>query len=227
MKRKAQRAVVNKLDIEAIRKVILSNAEQVNYRPERHQYFMDEAEAPSVSKLLRPITDEELRNIPQDRLEMARERGVAVHEAIDRYLDTGFDMSKGETALYMAQFKRCMAEHRIIVIANEVKLRNVAYWYCGRGDIVGIVDDEPIIRPIDVKVTYEINASVVIQLNLYENCLLSYIYNDAPLPVGEGKVLHLELEDYQFVGASDIADRAETVAAARGLVAVNTFRSHY
>jgi hypothetical protein len=214
--------MIEQLNIETIRKVILDNAAEVDYRPEKHQYFMDGVEVPSVSKLLRPITDEELRNIPADRLEMARQRGTAVHEAIDRYLSTGFDVSSGDTKLYMAQFKRFMKEHKVIVIAHEVKLRNYVYGLAGRTDMVALVDGEQIIRPVDYKVTYEINTSVCIQLNMYESCLHSY-----KLPVAEGLVLHLDIDDYQLVPASKVADRDETVAAARGLVSVNTFRAHY
>lgn len=217
----------NQLDIEAIRTVIMENAEAVEYRPDHHQYFFDGVEVPSVSRLERPITDEELRNIPADRLEMARQRGTLVHDNIDKYLSTGFDLSKGDYRAYMAQFKRFMKDHKVIVIAHEVKLRNVIWCYAGRTDLVAIIDDEPFMRPIDYKATYEINPSVCIQLMLYENCLLSYRLNGQPLPVEEGKILHLTPDDYKLVPASEVADRDITVATARGLVSVNTFKTRY
>lgn len=214
--------MLNNDAIEAIRFKVLYEDSQIVFDPEKHRYFWDECEWPSVSKLLRPITDEELAAIPREVLEAARQRGTSIHTAIDEYLATGFDLSVGETAAMMKQFKRFMAEHRVVVIAHEVKLRHVGYGYAGRADMLAVLGDEDVIRPIDYKATYEINTSVALQLHMYEMSLISY-----NLPVAEGRVLWLKPDRYELVPASLIAPKTTYEATCRGLITVNSWKTQF
>lgn len=216
---------IDYVPVEFIRQVIEEIAAEVNYDAAGHRYFWMGAEIPSASRILRPISDIVLANIPPDRLEAARKRGIDVHAAIDDYLRDGWDFSEGETAGYVEQFKRFMAEHKVQVICHETIALNKLYGYACRPDMVCYMDGERYAQCVDYKTTYEISVEVAIQLWLQEACISSY-----RMPVIEGKVLHLEPDNYTLKAASEIMEGLglkEIEAEAKALITQCAFKTKF
>lgn len=57
----------------------------IKYIEETHQYFIDDVEVPSVSKLVSFAMNDDLSNINPEILKKAAEYGTSVHEAIEEY----------------------------------------------------------------------------------------------------------------------------------------------
>ena len=54
-----------------------------------HTYYYDGIETPSVTQMLRKVFPNKYAGIPQQVLESASQKGIAVHEAIERFEKTG------------------------------------------------------------------------------------------------------------------------------------------
>ncbi len=62
---------------------------QVKYLDETHQYFLGKKEIPSVSKLVAFACGTSYANIPTDVLQKAADYGTSVHNAIEKFENTG------------------------------------------------------------------------------------------------------------------------------------------
>jgi len=153
-----------------------------------HTYHLGDIILPSVSEIMRPITKPELDQAPQWRLENARDRGIAVHRAIQEYIL--FGMVDPAWKEYVDQFILFLTENHLQVVWNEKALHN--------GEYAGTIDlllrtPENALYLVDIKVTYAIKKTVSCQLCAYDRLLA---YNG--VSVSGHFVLHLKPDKHTF-----------------------------
>lgn len=155
---------------------------------ETHTYRLGDKIIPSVSEIMRPLTQPELDKAPRWRLENARDRGVAVHKAIQEYILFGIISEEWED--YVQQFIKFLRENRLQVVWSEKALTDGEY--AGTLDLL-LKTPENALLLVDIKITYAIKKTVPCQLCAYDRLLT---YNG--VSASGHFVLHLKPDKYVF-----------------------------
>lgn len=135
-----------------------------------HKYTLDGEELPSVSELCRFISREIYADVAQWRLDLAAERGTAVHktcEALDKY--GSVDVDDGILP-YVQAYLKFRQEHVVEWEKIEFAAHHPKDRYAGTIDRYGSLDGTPAL--LDIKTSYTIHAPLCsAQLNLYRRIL--------------------------------------------------------
>jgi hypothetical protein len=158
----------------------------LTFNRERHEYTVDGRIIPSVSEIMRPLTDSYYSKASLKAIEKAKKRGTAVHEAIDDYLLFGVTNKRYEP--YIKAYEAFQARWPMKLVGNELMLTNGKY--AGTVDLL-FVDAFGFFHLVDMKVTYKINADLLaVQLEAYKR-----LCEHNGLPVKECHVLWFKTKD--------------------------------
>lgn len=140
---------------------------------DNHTYTVDGQTVPSVSELTRFISREIYSGINQYRLDLAAERGSAVHKAAELLDKYGKCEVSEEIAPYLRAYLRFMKEHACAWQKIEWATHHPENLYAGTIDRYGTVDGLPAI--LDLKSTSLISPAhrtlYTAQLNLYRRMM--------------------------------------------------------
>lgn len=163
---------------------------KIQFNKDKHEYTVNGKKIPSVSEIMKPLTEGYYDGIPRYILKNAQKRGTAVHEAIENYILFGTISEKYKS--YVEQFITFIHEQGFRVDRTEMAISNGIY--AGTIDLlVKNKENETIL--VDMKVTRIINEPLVkVQLNAYKNLL-----EDKEYSVKECSVLHLKENEYNYV----------------------------
>ena len=129
----------------------------IEYIEDGHIYLVDGVIVPSITQLLKPMSEEMYRYVPQGLLDKAAERGTEIHKAIE----TGDD-----SVQEVRNFNWLKGKKHFEVVANEIIVKLDEPLACGRLDILLEKDGE--LGIADIKTTSTFNKEYVgLQLNLY------------------------------------------------------------
>ena len=115
----------------------------LEFDPAAHRYTLDGARVPGVTSVMVRALD--FGGAPQAALELARQRGSAVHRAVELDLlgtlddDTVTDMARP----YLTQFRVWRHAVAFKPIAAEMRLASRRYGYAGTPDALGTMCDTP------------------------------------------------------------------------------------
>lgn len=156
------------------RKVITSipAIEGLDFEEERHIYRFDGDEVPSVSTILKPLSDAKYEGIKRDTLEHAAAKGTAVHNAIENLIKFGIKDLPVEYMPYLDAFSDWWNEASPTVVGSEIRLYHKIMRYAGTADMVAYIDGE--LTLVDYKTTYTISDMTCgVQLEAYAKALES------------------------------------------------------
>jgi hypothetical protein len=154
----------------------------------KHQYHYDGKIIPSVSEIMQPLTQPEMDKVPPKRLAEARDRGEAVHKAIQQYVL--FDYIEPDWKDYVDQFITFLRENDLQVVWCEKALTNGEY--AGTIDLL-LKTPQNALYLVDTKVTYQIPKHIGFQLGAYHQLL---VYNG--VSVSRCYCLHLKADRHVF-----------------------------
>ena len=175
-----------KINTERIRE----NFAKITFDEELHRYIVGGKVLPSVTQIMKPLTEEKYANIDKSVLMKASDRGTRVHKAIEMYEQFGIDTTDLEIKPYLTQYKIAKRLEKFEVLENELMMTN--FEFCGTLDIVGTLDDKIIL--VDLKATSQINTDLLeVQLAGYDELAR---FNGIE-PQGY-YVLHLTKKNYKF-----------------------------
>ena len=153
-----------------------------------HIYTVDGRELPSVSAIMRPLSEEYYKDVPNKYMVVARERGIEIHDAIETFLMFGIMPTVWED--YLMSFKSWMDYVGFEVIKTEMMLTNNIY--CGTIDLYGEIQSRRVL--IDIKTTAKKNTKLLeVQLQAYKELAE---YNK--IPVDDTYYLGLFKSGYDF-----------------------------
>lgn len=102
-----------------------------------HKYSVDGKELPSVTQVLKPLTDYSV--IGAEALEIARQKGIAIHKTIELYCAGDLDEDSLPDWLkpILSAWRLFVANTGFNVEGSEVRLHHPVFGYAGTFDLIG------------------------------------------------------------------------------------------
>ncbi len=140
---------------------------ELTFNEAAHEYRFGGAVVPSVTQILRPLSNFSM--VPKDVLERASQFGRAVHKACELYDLGSLDEGALDAALvpYLAGWKKFSSEHAVKWTVIEQPLYSDLHRYAGTPDRFGTVDGKAAV--VDIKSSVALYPSVGPQLAAYKN----------------------------------------------------------
>ena len=160
--------------------------DELSFEEERHIYRLNGIEIPSVSTIMKPLSDSQYFGVDEEIMRRAAERGTAVHNAIENYLKFGIVDISPEYQGYMDAFLKFMEDFDVKPLATESRVYHKTLRYAGTADMPAIVNGQVIC--VDFKTSASVNKMLTgIQLEGYAKAYESHGLNF------DGKaILHLK-----------------------------------
>lgn len=151
------------------------------YDPITHIYKINGSAIPSVTQVLQDVGIVDLSDVPPDRLEAARQFGVAVHDACELLDNQDLDMVSLDPALfpYVDAWSRFKYDTGFFMLDNEKAIFSLRHRVAGRPDRVGMMD---VLTVVDIKSTASMNPATAVQSGGYK-----IIYNENRIPAEQIK----------------------------------------
>lgn len=151
----------------------IPSMKELVFEEQRHVYRIGGEVLPSVTALMKPLSDRHYRAIPDYVLEKAANRGTAIHNAIENWIKFGIVDIPAEYRGYFDGFREWWDKYRPTVIGSEQRLYHKLLRYAGTGDLVCRIGDELWI--IDYKSTSVLSEMLLrVQLEAYAKALESH-----------------------------------------------------
>ena len=146
---------------------------ELTFREKDHTYWLNGSMIPGVTSLMRPLSDTLYKTVDQTALQVAADRGSAVHESIELFHKYGVRDCPEEFAAYFNAYFEWYKAFRVEVLANEVPVYHKIYRYAGTADLLCLIRDE--LWLIDLKTTSQLNHMLTsVQLAAYNAALTSH-----------------------------------------------------
>ena len=144
--------------------------DQLTFDPQTHIYRLNDVPIPSVTQIMQPLSRHKYRDIDEETLNHAAERGTAVHSAIEFYDRFGLDECEGEARPYFEAYLDWSRKYRPKIISNEKPTWHKHLLYAGTVDMLAEVMGK--LTLIDFKTTATLNDMLTtVQLEAYRRAL--------------------------------------------------------
>ena len=80
---------------------------ELTFEEERHLYYLNGLEVPSVTTLMKPLSSDFYSAVDPEVLNKAAKRGTAIHNAVENYAKFGIEDIPPVYAGYFAGFREC------------------------------------------------------------------------------------------------------------------------
>ena len=146
---------------------------ELEFDERKHIYTVNGFFVPSVTTIMRPLSEEVYGGIDEEVLNRAAARGTAVHNAIENYIKFGIEDISPEHEGYFKGFLKWVKEHDVKPYGNEIRLYHKSLMYAGTADMTASVDG------FDTLIDFKTSASVQtmlcgVQLEAYDRAIQSH-----------------------------------------------------
>lgn len=179
----------------------------LTFNADRHEYRWDGWVVPSVTQVLAPIVD--LSRIPSDALEVARQKGVAIHKMVE--LDARGDLDEDALPEWLHKplenWRKFVADTGFEVLLSEFQVYHRIYRYAGTLDLYGEMKHAAQHAFIDVKRSFVAGQATGVQVYAYKDAYISAGY--AALTVKRAGRFALRLNETQNYQLEEFTDPAQ------------------
>lgn len=128
---------------------------KIDFDEERHLYTLGGLTLPSVTQVMEPMSLMLYRDVPEQMLDSAADRGTRAHEQISNFVRYGIMESDEDTQPYVDAFLRFNQDRRPVWAASELRVFHALMGYAGTIDLIGYIepDDGTGVDVIDLKCT--------------------------------------------------------------------------
>lgn len=156
-----------------------------------HTYRLDELILPSVTTLMKPLSDDFYRAVTPEVLDRAAQRGTAIHNAIENYIEFGVQDIPPQYAGYFEAFVQWWERRKPEPLALERRVYHKILRYAGTADLICMIDGR--LTLVDYKSSAQINEKLcAVQLEGYDRAFDSH-----GVKIEQRLILHLSNEGYQ------------------------------
>ena len=167
-----------------------------------HTYAINGIILPSVTTLMKPLSNAYYNGIDFATLQTAADRGTAIHNAIDNYNRFGIIDLPPELSGYMQAYTNWEHDNSPEVYATEYRLYHKYLRYTGTADMICSIRGEDTLIDFKSSVTVSDRLTAV-QLTAYANALLSH-----KIKVAKAKIVQLRSDGEYKVYDHDPYDNA-------------------
>lgn len=161
---------------------------ELTFTEDSHTYRLNGVEIPSVTTLMKPLSQTIYGSIDTDILAKAAKRGTEVHAAIENYIKFGITDITPEHQGYFNAFLNWYKAHNVKAYGTEIRLYHKLLQYAGTADMLANVDGG-FDTLIDFKTSSQVHEKLcAVQLEAYERALVSH---DNNIDFGEKQIIHL------------------------------------
>ena len=167
----------------------------LEFEEKKHQYVLNGTQVlPSVTTLMKPLSDTLYAGIRPETLQAAAERGTEVHSAIEDYVTLGItDISEARRG-YFEAFLRWMKDYNVQPLSVEHRAYHPALGYAGTLDMLCTLSksdtDPQVLTLVDFKTSATVNKMLTgVQLEAYEQMLAA-----TGLQVEQKAIVHLQAD---------------------------------
>lgn len=176
--------------------------DELEFEEKRHIYTLNGAVIPSVTTIMKPLSQSLYGGIDEAVLNAAAARGTAVHNAIENYTLFGIADLAPEYSGYLDAYIAWRNEYSPEPLANECKVYHKILRYAGTSDMLAVIDGKLIL--IDFKTSSSVNKMLTgVQLEAYAKA-----YESHGLKVDGKAILHLKKNgkfSWVYYGRNDSA----------------------
>ena len=167
---------------------------ELTFEERAHIYRLDDMVVPSVTTLMKPLSEDYYQGISTEVLTMAAARGTAVHNAIENYVRFGIEDIDPQYEGYLTAFKKWWGLRKPEVIATEQKVYHKILRYAGTADLLAVINGR--LTMVDFKTSAQVNTKLCdVQLEGYDRAFESH-----GIKVEDRLILHLKrTEDFSEV----------------------------
>ena len=140
----------------------------------KHIYSLDGVVLPSVTQILRPVTECFYSGIDPDVLQKAADRGTAIHSAIETWIDYQMDTIVVDAYRgYFNAFLTWWGDRNPVPLATELRTYHKILMYAGTVDLIAEIDGKTVL--VDYKSSVSVNMKAyALQLEAYQQALKSH-----------------------------------------------------
>ncbi len=156
----------------------LKDCPELTFEEEKHIYRLNNLPIPSVTTLMKPLSNAVYGGIDSAVLNKAAGKGASVHSAIEIYTKYGIEDIEQEFKPYFDAFLKWYSDYKVVPFGSEVKLYHKEMLYAGTADLLASVCG------VDTLIDFKTSASTCpmlypVQLEAYAKALVSIYGNKA------------------------------------------------
>ena len=147
--------------------------DELDFEEEKHRYSLDGKFIPSVSSIMKPLSQACYSGVDEEVLNRAAARGTAVHNAIENYSRFGIVDLDPLYEGYFRAFKNWWCEFNPKSLGNECRVYHKYLRYAGTADMPVRIGDDLIL--VDFKTSATVNKMLTgVQLEAYAKAYESH-----------------------------------------------------
>lgn len=159
---------------------------ELTFEEEGHIYRLNGREVPSVTTLMKPLSESYYGSIDPAVLDRAAQKGHAVHSANESYVLYGIEDICPAYAGYFEAFKDWFHKTKPIVLGTEIKVYHKILGYAGTADLLAVIDGK--VTVVDYKTSAQVNQMLYgVQLEGYDRAFESH-----GIKIDRQLILHLK-----------------------------------
>lgn len=168
--------------------IIIPEFPELTFEDAGHVYKLNNAIVPSVTTVMKPLSDDYYQSIDLDIMRLAADRGKEVHAAVESYIKFGIEDISSGYAGYLNAFKKWNEDIKPVIVATETKIYHKYLRYAGTSDLVCIINSR--IVCVDLKTSATINTVLTgVQLEAYAKA-----YESHGILCDEKAIVHLKAD---------------------------------
>lgn len=166
---------------------------ELTFDEDGHIYRLNGLVIPSVTTLMKPLSDDFYRTVDPEVLNRAAKRGTAIHNAVENFTEFGIRDISPQYAGYFESFLQWWELRKPEPLAMEHKVYHKILRYAGTADLLCIIDGR--LTLVDYKSSAQVNTKLcAVQLEGYDRAFESH-----GVKVDDRMILHLSKSTYQEV----------------------------
>jgi hypothetical protein len=153
---------------------MIQNYPELTLDERRHIYKLNGFQIPSVTTVMKPLSDSFYGGIDETTLANAAKRGTAVHNAIENWVKYDISDAPPEHRGYFEAFLLWNENRKPLIKATEARVYHKTLRYAGTVDMACLVMDD-VLTCVDFKTSSQIVEMLVrVQLEAYMRAFASH-----------------------------------------------------
>ena len=146
---------------------------ELTFNEFNHTYWLDELVIPSVTTLMKPLSDDFYRAVDPEMLEKAAKRGTAIHNAVENFAQFGIEDIPPAYGGYFQAFRTWWELRKPEVLATECRVYHKILRYAGTADLICVIGGR--VTLVDYKSSAQVNSKLcAVQLEGYDRAFESH-----------------------------------------------------